>query len=76
MHHLESLGIGCGIHYPVPVHLQEAYAALGHRRGSFPVAERCAAEFVSLPMFPELTSDQVDAVAHAVETALSANVAA
>ncbi len=76
MHHLESLGIGCGIHYPVPVHLQEAYAALGHRPGSFPVAERCAAEFVSLPMFPELTSEQIDAVAHAVEMTLSASVAA
>lgn len=72
MHHLESLGIGCGIHYPVPIHLQEAYAALGHRRGSFPIAERCAAEFVSLPMFPELTSDQIDAVAQAVAQAVEA----
>ena len=70
MRHLESLGIGCGIHYPVPVHLQEAYASLGHRRGAFPVAERCAAEFVSLPMFPELTSGQIDAVVQAVATAL------
>lgn len=70
MQQLASLGIGCGIHYPVPVHLQEAYAGLGHRRGAFPVAERCAAEFVSLPMYPELTSDQIDAVAQAVETAL------
>ena len=70
MHHLESRGIGCGIHYPVPVHLQDAYASLGHRRGSFPVAERCAAEFVSLPMYPELTSDQIDAVVQAVASAL------
>jgi dTDP-4-amino-4,6-dideoxygalactose transaminase len=70
MRHLESRGIGCGIHYPVPVHLQEAYASLGHRRGSFPVAERCAAQFVSLPMYPELTADQIDAVAQAAAEAL------
>lgn len=53
-------GVSCGIHYPIPVHLQEAYALLGHREGSFPVAERCAKEFLSLPMFPELTQDQVE----------------
>ena len=70
MYQMESQGIGCGIHYPVPVHLQEAYAGLGHRRGAFPAAERCAAEFVSLPMYPELTSAQVDAVVLAVKAAL------
>jgi len=70
MRHLEFSGIGCGIHYPVPVHLQKAYACLGHHRGAFPVAERCAAEFVSLPMFPELSSGQLDAVVQAVSTAL------
>jgi dTDP-4-amino-4,6-dideoxygalactose transaminase len=51
--------IGTNIHYPVPVHLQQAYISMGLREGSFPVAERCAAEFVSLPMYPELTADQV-----------------
>jgi dTDP-4-amino-4,6-dideoxygalactose transaminase len=60
---LATRGISCGIHYPVPVHLQEAYRSLGYPRGSFPVAERCADEFLSLPMFPELTSDQVEYVA-------------
>jgi dTDP-4-amino-4,6-dideoxygalactose transaminase len=73
---LEAGGIGCGIHYPVPVHLQPAYADLGHRPGDFPVAERCAAQFVSLPMFPELTAAQLDAVIGAVGEALSAPVAA
>jgi dTDP-4-amino-4,6-dideoxygalactose transaminase len=65
---LAARGVSCGIHYPVPVHLQEAYRSLGYSRGSFPVAERCADEFLSLPMFPELTSDQVEYVAHAVRT--------
>jgi len=75
MRHLESRGIGCGIHYPVPVHLQPAYADLGHRRGSFPVAERCAAEFVSLPMYPELTDGHIEAVVEAVGEALGTGVA-
>jgi dTDP-4-amino-4,6-dideoxygalactose transaminase len=56
-------GISCGIHYPVPVHLQDAYKFLGHKKGSFPVAEACADEFLSLPMFPELTNAQIHAVA-------------
>jgi len=55
-------GIGCGIHYPVPVHLQEAYRFLGYHAGSLPVSERCANEFLSLPMFPELTAEQVESV--------------
>ncbi len=52
---LEAKGIGCGVHYPTPIHLQPAYRTLGYRRGDFPVAEQCAEEFVSLPMFPEMT---------------------
>ncbi len=60
---LGQRGIGCGIHYPVPIHLQEAYRGLNLGRGSFPVAEQCANEFLSLPMYPELSSDQVAYVA-------------
>jgi dTDP-4-amino-4,6-dideoxygalactose transaminase len=60
--------IGTNIHYPLPVHLQEAYASLGLGKGSFPVAERCAAEFVSLPMFPELTPEQINFVAGEVKS--------
>src|SRR5439155_4382448 len=56
-------GIACGIHYPIPVHLQEAYRFLGHKKGSFPVAERCADEFLSLPLYPELTAEQIGIVA-------------
>ena len=59
---LGERGIGTGIHYPVCVHLQNAYADLGHKRGSFPVSEACADSFLSLPMFPELTDAQVDTV--------------
>ena len=65
-------GISCAIHYPIPVHLQEAYRFLGRGRGSFPVAERCAGEFLSLPMFPELTREQIHAVADELKLCLSA----
>jgi dTDP-4-amino-4,6-dideoxygalactose transaminase len=65
-------GISCAIHYPIPVHLQEAYRFLGQGKGSFPVAERCVAEFLSLPMFPELSREQVLAVAEELKTCLRA----
>ena len=62
MKNLAARGIGTAIHYPVPIHLQEAYASLGLKPGSFPVSEAAAEEIVSLPMFPELTEQQVEAV--------------
>lgn len=71
---LAEKGIGCGVHYPVPIHLQEAYRHLGYRRGAFPVAERCASEFVSLPMYPELTYSQVEEVIHSVKMAIAERV--
>ena len=70
MDRLVKAGIACGIHYPEPVHLLGAYSSLGLGRGSFPVSERCADEFVSLPMFPELADEQVDLVAKTVCEAL------
>lgn len=73
-HVLGAKGIGYGIHYPVPVHLQEAYRRLGYGSGSFPVTERCAKEFLSLPMFPELTAEQIEYVADAVKEAVGAGV--
>jgi len=59
---LAQRDIHCGIHYPVPLHLQKAYESLGLKKGSFPIAEKCASEFVSLPMFPELTEAQIEYV--------------
>jgi dTDP-4-amino-4,6-dideoxygalactose transaminase len=56
--HLKKQGIGVVIHYPVPLHLQPAYKNLGHQPGDFPVSEACAAEVLSIPMFPELTDEQ------------------
>ena len=70
---LAQRGITCGIHYPVPLHLQTAYASLGMKRGSFPLAERCANEVVSLPLYPELTVDQIHYIADAVREVLRAN---
>jgi len=64
--YLSERGIGTGVHYPVPIHLQEASAFLGYRQGDFPVTERLAGEVVSLPMYAELTDAQVDTVAAAV----------
>jgi dTDP-4-amino-4,6-dideoxygalactose transaminase len=58
MDHLKKAGIGTGIHYPIPLHLQKAYVSLHYRVGDFPVAEKAATEIVSLPMFPQLTGEQ------------------
>jgi len=66
MMHLKEMGIGTGIHYPVPLHLQTAYASLQYRPGDFPVAERAAAEVVSLPMYPQLTNEQQAFVAEEI----------
>jgi len=63
---LDARGIGFGVHYPVPIHLQPAYRILGYKPGDFPIAEQCAGEFVSLPMYPELTPSQATYVANVV----------
>lgn len=73
---LEERGISCGIHYPIPIHLQEAYAALGLQPGSFPVAERSAARELSLPMYPELTDEMIDHVAASLDEVLRREPAA
>ena len=56
--HLKKTGIGTGVHYPVPLHLQKAYASLSYNAGDFPVTESVTPEILSLPMFPQLTAPQ------------------
>lgn len=64
--HLRQRGIGTDVHYPLPAHLQPVYRPLGYGEGAFPVSERLAGEVLSLPMYPELTRSEVEAVAAAV----------
>ena len=64
--HLKTRGIGTAIQYPYPIHLQAAYTNLGYRAGDFPVAEKLAREILSLPLYPELSLNDVRAVAQAV----------
>jgi len=64
--HLASCGIETAIHYPLPLHLQPAYAFLGHARGDFPVSERACETVLSLPIYPSLQEEQAEAVAAAV----------
>jgi len=63
---LNAAGIGTGIHYPIPVHLQTPYKALGYKQGDYPVSEKVASEALSLPMFPGLTVEQQRRVAECV----------
>ncbi len=72
MRRLTDQGVGCGVHYPIPIHLQEAYRDLGKSAGSFPHAEISAQEFVSLPMYPELSDLQIDWVIEAVKQSVAA----
>jgi dTDP-4-amino-4,6-dideoxygalactose transaminase len=67
---LQEAGIGTNAHYPNPIHLQPCYAELGHKRGDFPNAERLADEELSLPMYPELTDEQVEQVRAALALAV------
>jgi dTDP-4-amino-4,6-dideoxygalactose transaminase len=69
--HLMEMGIETGIHYPLPVHLQPAYASLGYRPGDFPVSEEFSHRCLSLPIYPELSEAQIEAVAQAVREAVS-----
>jgi dTDP-4-amino-4,6-dideoxygalactose transaminase len=63
---LEQKGIGTGLHYPIPLHLQKAFQHLGYKKGDFPVAEKAADEILSLPMYPELTDQQIEYVCDSI----------
>ena len=68
--HLNQAGIGAGVHYPVPVHLQGGMAPLGYRPGAFPVTEAAAAEILSLPLYPQITAAQQERVVDELRKAL------
>jgi dTDP-4-amino-4,6-dideoxygalactose transaminase len=65
--YLNEKGVGTGLHYPVPLHLQKAYAYKGYKEGDFPVTESVAKRLLSLPMFPELTKAQIEYVAQTIK---------
>jgi len=60
---LQERGVGTQIHYPIPIHLQEAYKNLGYKSGDFPISERNAGEILSLPIYPELTTEEIEEIA-------------
>ena len=66
---LHEAGVGAGVHYPVPMHLQGAFRSLGHKEGEFPVAEKAAKEILSLPLYPQITVEQQERVVAALKRA-------
>jgi dTDP-4-amino-4,6-dideoxygalactose transaminase len=69
MEKLADKGVRTLIHYPIPVHLQECYKELGYKKGAFPIAEKCCEGIMSLPMYPELTEEEIRYVVKALKTA-------
>ncbi|MBL9171748.1 MAG: DegT/DnrJ/EryC1/StrS family aminotransferase [Verrucomicrobiales bacterium] len=66
--HLEANGVGCGLHYPLPLHLQKCYASLGYKKGDFPESERAGEHCLSLPIYPELTESQQNRVVDVIKS--------
>jgi dTDP-4-amino-4,6-dideoxygalactose transaminase len=65
--YLQEKGVSTGLHYPVPLHLQKAFQNLGYKKGEFPVSEMAGDQVLSLPMFPELTPEQLEYVAESIK---------
>ncbi len=65
--HLDENGVGCALHYPLPLHLQKCYASLGYKAGDFPVSEKSANQCLSLPIYPEMTDAQIQRVAEVIK---------
>ncbi|MDO8658532.1 MAG: DegT/DnrJ/EryC1/StrS family aminotransferase [Candidatus Levybacteria bacterium] len=63
LEYLKSKGIFCGIHYPIPIHLQKSMKELGYKKGDFPITEKYAKEIISLPIFPQLRNEEVAIIA-------------
>ena len=70
--HLAKCGISSAIHYPIPIHVQPAYRDLGYKKGDFPIAESCAETILSLPMYAELTTTQIELVANEITKFMNA----
>ena len=70
MEKLKNAGVGLGIHYPIPIHLQPAFKYLGYKEGDFPITEKVSKEIVSLPMYPELTKQQIEIVTNNIKRIL------
>ena len=66
--HLEDNGVGCALHYPLPLHLQKCYDKLGYQSEDFPVAEKSASQCLSLPIYAELTEAQIQRVVEVVKS--------
>jgi dTDP-4-amino-4,6-dideoxygalactose transaminase len=65
--YLSENGVGTGLHYPIPLHLQKAYADLGYGEGDFPITEKVANEILSLPLYPQLTDEQIEYVSSKIK---------
>lgn len=66
--YLGSKGVATGTHYPIPLHMQKAYSYLGYKKGDFPIAEKVSQEILSLPMFPELTGEELKTIVNVIKT--------